>query len=64
MVGDKRIDAETGQNAGGHGVLVRTGYGRDEETVSGGVPTRSPDAVCDDLAAAVRWVLTHVVAED
>ncbi|MFI5370153.1 MAG: D-glycero-alpha-D-manno-heptose-1,7-bisphosphate 7-phosphatase [Candidatus Eisenbacteria bacterium] len=64
MVGDKRIDAETGQNAGGHGVLVRTGYGRDEETVSAGVPTRSPDAVCDDLAAAVRWVLTHVAAED
>jgi histidinol phosphatase-like enzyme len=64
MVGDKRIDAETGQNAGGHGVLVRTGYGRDEETADEGAATRPPDAVCEDLAAAVRWVLAHATPGD
>jgi D-glycero-D-manno-heptose 1,7-bisphosphate phosphatase len=58
MVGDKRLDAETGRRAGALGVLVRTGYGRDEEqrdsTEAGWPP---PDHVADDLAAAVPWLL-------
>jgi len=57
MVGDKRIDSATGQAAGGTGVLVRTGYGREEEmNASSG---RDPDRVFDDLGAAVAWFLTH-----
>jgi D-glycero-D-manno-heptose 1,7-bisphosphate phosphatase len=60
MVGDKRVDARTGQEAGGHGVLVRTGYGREEEAKlaeAGGGPR--PDAVCDDLGAAAAWILAR-----
>jgi histidinol phosphatase-like enzyme len=59
MVGDKRIDAATGQNAGGRGVLVRTGYGGDEEPDPEVVTDRPPDAVCEDMGAAVEWVIRH-----
>jgi D-glycero-D-manno-heptose 1,7-bisphosphate phosphatase len=55
MIGDKRLDAATGHAAGGFGVLVRTGYGREEEEATGA--GLAPDAVCDDVAAAVRWFL-------
>jgi histidinol-phosphate phosphatase family protein len=56
MIGDKRIDAAAGRAAGGRGVLVRTGYGREEEARAdlAGAP---PDRVCDDLGAAVAWWL-------
>lgn len=65
MIGDKLLDAATGRAAGGWGVLVRTGYGRDEEQrwKSGGeaaVPgSRAPDAVLDDLAQAAEWFLAR-----
>ena len=56
MIGDKRIDAAAGRRAGGRGVLVRTGYGREEERLTD-APSPAPDQVCDDLAAAVAWWL-------
>lgn len=56
MIGDKRIDAAAGRIAGGRGVLVRTGYGREEELRTD-APGPPPDRVCDDLAAAVAWWL-------
>ena len=60
MIGDKRIDAATGRRAGGQGILVRTGYGREEERESDpALPSRAwgPDHVSDDLAAAAAWWL-------
>jgi phosphoglycolate phosphatase-like HAD superfamily hydrolase len=58
MVGDKRIDAETGRRAGARGILVRSGYGREEErSLAGPAGGRAPDLVCDDLAAAADWIL-------
>lgn len=57
MVGDKRLDAEAGQRAGGAGVLVRTGYGHDESRGGPGASGREPDAVVDGLAEAARWIL-------
>jgi D-glycero-D-manno-heptose 1,7-bisphosphate phosphatase len=58
MVGDKRLDAETGRRAGASGVLVRTGYGRDEERREAGAEGWPPPAhVAEDLAAAVPWLL-------
>ena len=60
MIGDKRIDVETGHAAGALGVLVRTGYGADEarrsEVPASGAP---PDRICDDLAEAARWLLAR-----
>ena len=56
FVGDKLIDVETGRRAGARAILVRTGYGRDEEQrlAASGV---EPDRVCDDLREAAAWVL-------
>ncbi len=58
MVGDKRLDVETGHRVGARGLLLRTGYGRDEEARPG-TAIETPDAVCDDLAAAAEWILAH-----
>ncbi len=52
-VGDKRTDVLPAEKLGGRGVLVRTGYGAEEE---GAVP--GTVAVVDDLAAAARLILT------
>ncbi len=55
MVGDKQLDVTTAHRAHARGVLVRTGYGRDEAArEDAGTP---PDAVVDDLAAAAAWIL-------
>ena len=58
MVGDKRLDAETGRRAGARGVLVRTGYGRDEEQRDSGSSEWPPPVhVANDLASAVPWLI-------
>jgi D-glycero-D-manno-heptose 1,7-bisphosphate phosphatase len=61
MIGDKRLDAATAHAVGARGLLVRTGYGRDEEQRA---PEEgaAPDAVCDDLAQATAWILDRVNA--
>ncbi len=53
MIGDKRIDAETGFNAGIRTAMVRTGYGRSHEAEL----EQRPDVTADDLLAAVREIL-------
>jgi D-glycero-D-manno-heptose 1,7-bisphosphate phosphatase len=58
MVGDKLIDVEAGRRAGAKGILVRTGYGA-EEAAGAGRTDAAPDVVCDDLAAAARWILSE-----
>lgn len=62
MIGDRGLDVAAGQRAGGRGVLLRTGYGAEEER-RGPDPALGPgpDHVADDLAAATRWVLEHPV---
>lgn len=54
MIGDKRIDVETGKNAGIGSALVLTGYGRrhDPEIYD------RPDIVGDDLLDAVRQIVS------
>ena len=59
MIGDKLIDAATGHAAGAWGVLVRTGYGREQETRKGEAEGARPDYVADDLTAAAAWVLAR-----
>jgi D-glycero-D-manno-heptose 1,7-bisphosphate phosphatase len=55
MVGDKWIDVEAAHRVGAVGVLVRTGYGREEETHP--IPGwRLADEVLDDLPAFARWL--------
>jgi len=58
MVGDKRLDIETAHRAGAAGILVRTGYGRDEEA-RGGDAASEPDSVCEDMGEAAAWILAQ-----
>ncbi|HVP15233.1 MAG TPA: HAD family hydrolase, partial [Terriglobales bacterium] len=65
VVGDKRIDVESAQRARARGVLVRSGYGREEEgswAREGSGAT--PDHVCDDLAAAAAWIISVAEGAD
>jgi D-glycero-D-manno-heptose 1,7-bisphosphate phosphatase len=56
MVGDKLIDLECGWNAGvKQSILVRTGYGAEEERKSAEQVSRA--AVVNDLTAMAAWVL-------
>lgn len=53
MIGDKKLDAETGFNAGIKTAMVRTGYGKAHESQI----EKRPDIVADDLLAAVERIL-------
>src|SRR5262249_7629646 len=57
VVGDKWLDVDLARTTGARAVLVRTGYGRDEEAS----PRTGPgaDAIVDNLAAAASWILMH-----
>ena len=55
VVGDKLSDLEAGAAAGCRGVLVRTGYGAEEERRLDGSLVR-PAHVADDLLDASRWI--------
>jgi D-glycero-D-manno-heptose 1,7-bisphosphate phosphatase len=52
MIGDKLADIEAGQAAGCHTILVRTGYGADEEQHVG-----PETVVCDAVLSAVNYLL-------
>ena len=53
MVGDKKIDVETGHNAGMKSAMVMTGYGRSHA----GTLDQAADVTADDLLEAVRAIL-------
>ena len=54
VVGDRWLDVEMGRAAGATTVLVRTGYGLEEEGRPAGV---SADMVADNLMDAAGWIL-------
>ena len=55
VVGDKWIDVALARTIGAKGVLVRTGYGTNEEKHP--APGIAADAIVDNLAAAASWVI-------
>jgi len=57
VVGDKPCDIEVARQAGCRGILVLTGYGRALWADRGIWRAIVPDAVAEDLAAAVEWIL-------
>jgi D-glycero-D-manno-heptose 1,7-bisphosphate phosphatase len=59
VVGDRFRDMELAFAAGCKSVFVRTGYGLGEETWHAKEWPRQPDAIVDDLAGAVDWILRH-----
>jgi len=52
VIGDKKVDVDLGRAIGATSILVRTGWGADAEKAG----DSQPDAVVDDLPAAVRWI--------
>ncbi|MCZ6534066.1 MAG: HAD-IIIA family hydrolase [SAR324 cluster bacterium] len=59
MIGDKLSDTETGAELGVRPILVRTGYGREEESRLGPAFFQRGGAAVDDLAAAVALILSR-----
>ena len=59
VVGDRYVDVELGHRAGGRGLLVQTGYGRGEYELNRAQWPRQPDAVVENLAAAVDLILAE-----
>ena len=57
MVGDKWLDVGAARAAGARAILVRTGLGAAQE--ERGSPDLTADAIVDNLAAAVSWILQH-----
>ena len=57
MIGDKITDLQLARNAGAKGILVLTGYGKDQIT---GLDPSLPDFVARDLFEAVQWVIEDV----
>ena len=58
VVGDRWLDVEMGRAAGAHAVLVRTGYGQNEERRPGESVTA--DYVADNLMDAASWILRRL----
>ena len=56
MIGDRLLDVITGQRAGARSILVRTGYGTEEEEHIRELE-RLPDRICRDLSVAAAWLL-------
>ena len=58
VVGDTWTDVGLGRAVGARSILVRTGVGAEQEAAP--VEGIRADAVVDNLAAAVSWILRHV----
>jgi D-glycero-D-manno-heptose 1,7-bisphosphate phosphatase len=58
VVGDRWLDVGLAQTMGGRSVLVRTGYGADEERRP--QANLVPDAIVDNFAGAASWILRTV----
>jgi len=56
LVGDKETDIEAIHRMGGKGILVLTGYGREEQ---GDNREALPDFVAQDLLEAAYWILVQ-----
>jgi D-glycero-D-manno-heptose 1,7-bisphosphate phosphatase len=57
MIGDKYLDIETAHNAGATGILVRTGYGREQQEKYRGNRVQ-PDFVVENLMEAVDGIVS------
>lgn len=56
MIGDSLKDMEAGAKGGAKGILVRTGYGKEQEKELICSPVR-PSYIADDILEAVEWII-------
>jgi D-glycero-D-manno-heptose 1,7-bisphosphate phosphatase len=61
VVGDKWIDVQMGHAVGARTILVRTGWGAEEERHP--PEGTAADAVVDNLVAAAGWILSRLKAQ-
>jgi len=59
-VGDRWLDVALARNIGGRGILVRTGYGADEENRP--PEGLSADATVNNLVEAASWILESLAS--
>ena len=59
VVGDRYRDMEMGQAVGATGVLVLTGFGREEALTPPANRLQQPEHVAENLVEAVRWILNR-----
>ena len=62
VVGDTWLDVGMARAAGARGILVRSGMGAEQER-SMQPPDLNADAIVDNLAAAVSWILMNLKSE-
>ncbi|MBW2182988.1 MAG: HAD family hydrolase [Deltaproteobacteria bacterium] len=60
IVGDKLIDIELAYKVGAKGILVLTGYGKDELEKINDVPEIRPAYVADTLFNAAKWIINDL----
>lgn len=63
LVGDKRTDIECAHRAGAKGILVLTGYGKDELSTINSAALAQPEYVAADLLDAVQWIIKDKTSE-
>ena len=56
-IGDKRSDIKLAYVIGGRGVLVRTGYGKDEEILHNEEKIFPPELIADNIGPAVDYIV-------
>jgi D-glycero-D-manno-heptose 1,7-bisphosphate phosphatase len=59
VIGDRYRDIQAGHAAGARGVMIMTGFGREEYETDRPHWPRQPDHVAEDLLDAVKWVLLN-----
>jgi len=61
LVGDTLKDLETAVNAGMKGIIVLTGYGKEEvKKIEARNPKKNPAYLAPDLLMAVRWISNDI----
>jgi len=63
LVGDKRTDIECAHRAGAKGILVLTGYGKDELRKINRAALAQPHYIAADLLDAVQWIIKDKTSE-
>ncbi|MDH3627106.1 MAG: HAD-IIIA family hydrolase [Acidobacteriota bacterium] len=65
MIGDRIRDVRAGHAAGATAVLVRTGFGKDEEADAKAAENGSaPATIADNISAAIDWILKKEASSD
>ena len=59
VIGDRYRDIEAGHAVGARGVMVMSGFGREEYETDRRRWPRQPDHVAEDLLDAVKWILSE-----